>query len=240
MSFTGWVGRSGSSAGVCCTVTGHHVPQRRRPKRCLMSHQHNFYTGKTYQAICLYIQLVYFHKEIEFHIYNPTARSCMKISLLPAQSTPQSRRKALSYLKSSLISRTVAWNGMFRTKILEVVCFLTVCFFRDDFTVGLWSQEKGQVRTSLQQNTHRVPAPPKLGMQKYQPAGSQTSSLATIKISYSTPRRDVFKWFKSYIWISEFQACWLQPQLRSGSTKSCPFNCQENILFDILKINSLI
>lgn len=61
----------------------------------------------------------------------------MKIIPAPARSAPQTQQKALSYLKSSLISLTVAWNGMFRTKILEVVCFLTVCFFRDDFTAGL-------------------------------------------------------------------------------------------------------
>lgn len=139
MSFTGQVGRSGSSAGVCCTVMGHHVSHSSQRLRLMgfLSHQHNFYTGKTYQAICFYIQLVYFHKETKIHTYNPIASSHTKILLLPAQSAPQCRRKALSYLKSSLISRTVAWNGMFRTRILEVVCFLTVCFFRDDFTVGL-------------------------------------------------------------------------------------------------------
>lgn len=34
-----------------------------------------------------------------------------------------------AYQKSSRSSFTVAWKGMFRTRILEVVCFLAVCFF---------------------------------------------------------------------------------------------------------------
>lgn len=33
------------------------------------------------------------------------------------------------YQKSSRSSLTVAWNGMLRTRILEPVCFLSVCFF---------------------------------------------------------------------------------------------------------------
>lgn len=66
----------------------------------------------------------------------------MKIILAQVWSTLQTQKKELSYLKSSLISLTVAWNGMFRTRILEVFCFLTVCFFRDDFTAGLQSMER--------------------------------------------------------------------------------------------------
>lgn len=34
-----------------------------------------------------------------------------------------------SHLKSSRISRLSAWKGMFRTRILEVVCFLGACFY---------------------------------------------------------------------------------------------------------------
>lgn len=34
-----------------------------------------------------------------------------------------------AYQKSSRSSFTVAWKGMFRTRILEVLCFLEVCFF---------------------------------------------------------------------------------------------------------------
>lgn len=59
-------------------------------------------------------------------------RSCWLLH--GAHQTPD---KVRSYLKSSLISLTVAWKGMFRTKILEVFCFFTVCFFREDFTAGL-------------------------------------------------------------------------------------------------------
>lgn len=33
------------------------------------------------------------------------------------------------YQKSSRSSLTVAWKGMLRTRILEPVCFLSVCFF---------------------------------------------------------------------------------------------------------------
>lgn len=58
----------------------------------------------------------------------------------------------LSYLKSSLISLTVAWNGMFRTRILEVFCFLTVCFFREDFASGLLGEQTGQVRGTAEQH----------------------------------------------------------------------------------------
>ena len=47
-----------------------------------------------------------------------------------------------SYLKSSRISRLSAWKGMFRTRILEVVCFLGTCFFRVDVRAGLEGQGK--------------------------------------------------------------------------------------------------
>ncbi len=34
-----------------------------------------------------------------------------------------------AHQKSSRSSLTVAWKGMFLTRIFEVVCFLAVCFF---------------------------------------------------------------------------------------------------------------
>lgn len=54
--------------------------------------------------------------------------------------SPDTRRPGPSgaaHLKSSRISRLLAWKGMFRTRILEVVCFLVTCFFRADVTAGL-------------------------------------------------------------------------------------------------------
>lgn len=50
-------------------------------------------------------------------------------------------RTGASHLKSSRISRLSAWKGMFRTRILEVVCFLGTCFFRVDVRAGLESGE---------------------------------------------------------------------------------------------------
>lgn len=67
----------------------------------------------------------------------------MKITLAPPQGNPQTQQ-SLSYLKSSLISLTVAWKGMFRTRILEVFCFLAVCFFRAGFAAGLEANRKGR------------------------------------------------------------------------------------------------
>jgi hypothetical protein len=51
-----------------------------------------------------------------------------------------------TYLKSSRISLWLAWKGIFRTRILEVVCFLGTCFFRVDVKAGLeWGGGKHQV-----------------------------------------------------------------------------------------------
>lgn len=50
-----------------------------------------------------------------------------------------------TYLKSSRISLWLAWKGIFRTRILEVVCFLGTCFFRVDVKAGLEWGGKCQV-----------------------------------------------------------------------------------------------
>ena len=42
-----------------------------------------------------------------------------------------------THLKSSRISLWLAWKGIFRTRILEVVCFLETCFFREVVKAGL-------------------------------------------------------------------------------------------------------
>lgn len=47
-----------------------------------------------------------------------------------------------TYLNSSRTSRWLAWKGIFRTRIFEVVCFLGTCFFRADGTAGLWGGER--------------------------------------------------------------------------------------------------
>ena len=54
-------------------------------------------------------------------------------------------RTGAPHLKSSRISRLSAWKGMFRTRILEVVCFLGTCFFRVDVRAGLQGGERGWV-----------------------------------------------------------------------------------------------
>lgn len=50
---------------------------------------------------------------------------------------PNQDQASAAHLKSSRISRLSAWKGMFRTRILEVVCFLGTCFFRADVRAGL-------------------------------------------------------------------------------------------------------
>ena len=55
---------------------------------------------------------------------------------LHTQAGPVDRISA-SHLKSSRISRLSAWKGMFRTRILDVVCFLATCFFRVAVGAGL-------------------------------------------------------------------------------------------------------
>jgi len=48
-----------------------------------------------------------------------------------------------AYQKSSRSSFPVAWKGMFRTRILDVLCFLEVCFFLlDSATPDLQKQQK--------------------------------------------------------------------------------------------------
>lgn len=79
------------------------------------------------------------------NIHKVRKTSYMKITAAPPQSDPQTQQ-SLSYLKSSLISLTVAWKGMFLTRILEVFCFLAVCFFLADFTAGLEGSRKGRWR----------------------------------------------------------------------------------------------
>lgn len=65
-----------------------------------------------------------------------------------------------AHLKSSRISRLLAWKGMFRTRILEVVCFLGTCFFRADVTAGL---EGGKGLRSLGASLlGGLPSPPPL------------------------------------------------------------------------------
>lgn len=60
---------------------------------------------------------------------------------LKAQPAPTQHSLA-SYLKSSRISWLSAWKGMFRTRILEVVCFLGACFFRAAVRAGLEGRGK--------------------------------------------------------------------------------------------------
>lgn len=67
-------------------------------------------------------------------------------SKAPAGSPPTRRsldRTGAAHLKSSRISRLSAWNGMLRTRIFDVVCFLRTCFFRADVRAGLdgWRKE---------------------------------------------------------------------------------------------------
>lgn len=116
-----------------------------------LSHRQHFYSTKACYIISTY-KFTCFHK-VKIHTYNPTTRSCIKTLLAPQQGIAQTWQRMLSYLKSSLISLTVAWNGMFRTRILEVFCFLTVCFFREDFTAGLSGEQTGQVRGTTEQHT---------------------------------------------------------------------------------------
>ena len=43
----------------------------------------------------------------------------------------------ITYLNSSMISFLLAWNGIFRTRILDDFCLPTSCAFRCDFASGL-------------------------------------------------------------------------------------------------------
>lgn len=65
-----------------------------------------------------------------------------------------------SHLKSSRISRLSAWKGMFRTRILEVVCFLGTCFFRAEVRAGLQGGERVQVTRGVSRCCLTLTPPP--------------------------------------------------------------------------------